>query len=166
MKRSICVWFIAFCILTQLSAPFQNSSRAQDIAPLHVVLLEQPSVVEKIMEWVPQEFAEFRQDSLGSSSARRYHDLVRERQSRWVDSLRRQRIQVLERRSLVLNMLLVRGPQREIEQLAAREEVRGVYPNRQRFLLMDSAPTVVGAPAFWGALGGIDKPVWESGSES
>ena len=52
-------------------------------------------------------------------------------------------------------MLLVRGSSKEIEELGRQEKVKGIYPNRERFLLMDTAPTVVGADVFWLALGGV-----------
>lgn len=157
MKKVASGCFIAFGILAQLSTPFQSSPRGENATALHIVVLKQASVVEKILEWVPQEFVEFRQSSLRTPSARRYHDLILSGQSQLIDSLESQRIQVLERRSFLVNMLLVKGSEQEMQQLGRREEVRGVYPNKRRFLLMDTAPTVVGAPSLWAVVGGIDN---------
>ncbi len=107
------------------------------------------------MEWVPEEVMEFRQTSLRGPAARRYQDSLQQSQGRFVDTVLSRRIEVLDRRSFLLNMLLVRGSRKVIEELGHQEEVKGIYPNPERFLLMDAAPTVVGAPDFWQAVGGI-----------
>ena len=157
MKKVACGCFIAL-ILAYFPASFQSTVSSAEAEDLHIVLLKDLSVAEKVMEWVPEEVMEFRQTSLRGPAARRYQDSIRHSQGRFVDTVLSRRIKVLDRCSFLLNMLLVRGSRKEIEELGRQEEVKGVYPNPKRFLLMDAAPTVVGASDFWFEVGGRYGP--------
>ena len=129
------------------------------------MLLKKPSLVAQTMSRNPGATAEVRQRFWNDPEALNYQREVLERQRQLVDRFRSTRLregktsrmEVLEQRAFLLNMLLVRGVQDELQELALSEEVEGIYPNVRLYPLLDSAPMVVGAPAVWEALGGLDK---------
>ncbi|MDA2929888.1 S8 family serine peptidase [Acidobacteria bacterium AH-259-O06] len=165
MKRLGLCGLIIFGILTHFLAAFQSPAQSAEEAQSYIVLLKEPSVVEKSLEWSPGGSAELRRWILDSPEARRYEQLIGEHQMQFLNEFFRAQVEegilssleVLDRRTFLLNMLVVRAHHEEIERLRQQEEVDGVYPNHKRYLLLDTAPLVVGAPALWEPLGGIDK---------
>ena len=129
------------------------------------MLLKKPSLVAQTMSRNPGATAEVRQRFWNDPEALNYQREVLERQQQLVDRFRSTRLregkpnrmEVLGQRAFLLNMLLVRGVPDELQELALSEEVEGIYPNVRLYPLLDSAPMVVGAPAVWEALGGLDK---------
>ena len=136
--------------------------------------------MEKVLEWSSGQPLAARREILKGSSARRYRTEVEAGQQRLVGNLARGRglagrsetirpLQVLDRRSFLLNRLVVRADGAEVERLRARPEVRAVYPNGERWLLLDEAPNQVGAPQLWELLGegeegaGISVAILDSG---
>ncbi|MEE8348942.1 MAG: S8 family serine peptidase, partial [Acidobacteriota bacterium] len=163
MKR-LTLACIILGILSHSLAAFQNPSPPGENPGDYLVLLTEPSVVEKIMEWTPEGSTQLRRTVLGSLDAVRYHRQIEDAQLRFlqtlsggVSGLERGRLNVLGRRAYLLNMLVVRAPASEIEQLRELPEVRAVYPNRELHLLLDSAPFLVGAPFLWEAVGGVEQ---------
>ena len=66
-------------------------------------------------------------------------------------------VQVLHRETLLINSLVVKATAPEVQELEKHPSVQGVYPNRERYLLMDAAPALVGAPAAWQEVGGSQE---------
>ncbi len=152
---------IAFAILAHLSVFAATEKSAED---LYIVVLEQPAVVEKVLEWSSGQPLAARKRILHGPSARRSRTEVEADQERLVGTLARghglagksettRPLQVLGRGSFLLNRLVIRADGAEVKRLRARPEVRGVYPNGERWLLLDEAPNQVGAPVLWELLG-------------
>ena len=163
MKRPA-LGFIILGILSHPLAAFQNPTGPAEEPESYLVLLREPSVVEKALEWTPEGSAQLRRTMLESLEAIRYQRQIEDGQLRFLRNLSLTptgigtgRLDVLDRRTYLLNRLLVRAPAGEIEQLREHQEVRAVYPNRELYPLLDSAPFLIGAPALWEAVGGVDQ---------
>ena len=163
MKR-LALGFIILGILSHPLAAFQNPTGPAEEPESYLVLLREPSVVEKALEWTPEGSAQLRRTMLESLEAIRYQRQIEDGQLRFLRNLSLTptgigtgRLDVLDRRTYLLNRLLVRAPAGEIEQLREHQEVRAVYPNRELYPLLDSAPFLIGAPALWEAVGGVDQ---------
>jgi minor extracellular serine protease Vpr len=81
-------------------------------------------------------------------------EAVADRQARTVERLQQLGVRVLDRRSFLVNILLVEKADADI--LQEDEEVLRIYPNEKRYALADRAAGLVGAPAAWTDLGGAD----------
>ncbi len=66
-------------------------------------------------------------------------------------------VQVLHRETLLINSLVVKATALEVQELENHPSVQGVYPNLERYLLMDAAPALVGAPVAWQKVGGSEE---------
>ena len=154
---------MVFIILAHFSAMFQNPLATPPAAPLHIVILREPSVAEKVLEWASDRPTSVRKLMVESLPARHYRDHLLRQQARFIHKLPGQGLkgeigpEVVDSRCFLLNMLLIQASQEEAEHLRSHQDVQGVYPNEERFLLMDTVPGVVAAPAFWTALGGLEK---------
>jgi hypothetical protein len=163
MKRLV----LGLTILGILSHPlpaFQKPALPAEALQDYLVLLTEPSVVEKTLEWTPDGSADMRRTVLRSLEAVRYQRQIEDNQLRFLSTLAQgasglgaRRLEVLGRRTYLLNMLLVRAPVSEIERLGEMPEVRAVYPNHELHPLLDSAPFLMGAPALWEAVGGVGQ---------
>ncbi|MFQ5738254.1 MAG: S8 family serine peptidase [Acidobacteriota bacterium] len=165
MKRPLLWVGIVFAILAQSSRGFQSASGDGGDVQLYLVVLDPPSVVEKIVEWTPDQGPPARRRLLDGSASAQYRKQIEQAQQAFAKSLSGpalfragqpvRPIEVVERRSFLIDSLLVRATPDQALFLARREGVKGVYPNARRFLLMDAAPELVGAPVFWQQLGGL-----------
>lgn len=163
MKR-LALGFIVLGILSQPLPAFQNPSPPAEESEQFLVLLTEPSVVEKTLEWTPEGSTQLRRTVLRSLAAARYQRQIEVNQLRLLRTLSQisagigaGRLEVLDRRTYLLNLLLVRGPASKIERLGELQEVRAIYPNRELYPLLDSAPFLMGAPSLWEAVGGVGQ---------
>ena len=163
MKR-LALGFIILGILSHPLPAIQNPTGPAEEPESYLVLLREPSVVEKALEWTPEGSAQLRRTMLESLEAIRYQRQIEDNQLRFLRNLSLTptgmgtgRLDVLDRRTYLLNRLLVRAPVGQIERLREHQEVRAVYPNRELYPLLDSAPFLIGAPALWEAVGGVDQ---------
>ena len=121
-------------------------------------------MVEKALEWSPEGSTELRRQILDGLEARRYQRQIEENQLRFLSSFLQDPLtieagglEVLDRRTYLLNMLLVRAPDSEVDRLRGLKEVQAVYANQKRYPLLDSAPFLIEAPVLWEALGGVGQ---------
>ena len=163
MKR-LALGFIILGILSHPLPAFQNPSPPAEEPEHYLVLLAEPSVVEKILEWTPGGSTQLRRAVLASLESVRYQRQIEDSQLRFLRTLSQSpsgvgtgRVEVLDRRTYLLNMLLVRAQTGEIERLRELQGVRAVYPNRELHPLLDSAPFLIGAPSLWESVGGVGQ---------
>ncbi len=163
MTRLFLSTLLLLTILSQPSAAFQKGP--DSTRQLYIVLLEQASLAEKVIEMTPDAGPSERRRLLESDWAARYQAELERNQERFIAARRnyrlrsqegilRQDLEVLDRRTTLLNSMVVRGSEDQMNALRADPGVRGVYPNRRLHLLMDSAPELVGATVAWQGLGG------------
>jgi len=167
MKKYLII--LAFVFLTPRLSPAQALPGGPNDGT-YIVLLKEPSVVEKVLETMSGESRAVRRHVLFSSATEEYQRSLEQSQQRTIKALTAvkpaagpggaqmstaPRITVLDRRSFLLNMLVVRCSPEMLIELRKRPDVKAVYPNRNRKLHMDSAPTIVSAVAVWEMLGGI-----------
>lgn len=155
--------FIAFAILAHPSAALQNP--AAPPGDLFIVVLKDPSVVEQVVDWTASLAPSARRGLMESREALQYARQLEARQLRLIREIRESRrgggialaaepLEVVDRRYFLLNMLVVRGSPAALERLARHAEVRKVYPSEERYLLLDTAPSLLRAGEFWAVLGG------------
>ena len=163
MKR-LALGFIILGILSHPLPAFQNPSPPAEEPEHYLVLLAEPSVVEKTLEWTPGGSTQLRRAVLASFESVRYQRQIEDSQLRFLRTLSQSpsgvgtgRVEVLDRRTYLLNMLLVRAQTGEIERLRELQGVRAVYPNRELHPLLDSAPFLIGAPSLWESVGGVGQ---------
>ena len=151
-----------FLLLGLLGRPSLWGASGEDV---YIVHLKQPSLVEQMLDESRGRPAFERRRMLESPQALAYRAEV---QSRQQDFLRRldERgllrsakrpqgvLQLLERRSYLINMLVVRTTAKAANDLTALAEVRGVFENTEFRPHLDTAPGIIGAPAAWELLGG------------
>ena len=167
MKRLGFFGFILLGILTHPLGAFQNPPEGGgQESESYIVLLKQPSVLETVLRWNPGVSLREKRLIWDSRETRQYQQRVDTNQMDLLERLAstaggpfvpQSALEVLDRRSFLLNMILVRSDPEGAERLRQSQEVKGVYPNTERYPLLDSAPQVVGAPVLWDALGGIDN---------
>ena len=167
MKRLGFFGFILLGILTHSLGAFQNPPEGGGPeSESYIVLLKQPSVLETVLRWNPGVSLEQKRLIWDSRETRQYQQRVEANQMDLLErlasaeggpSVTQSSLEVLDRRSFLLNMILVRSDPEGVERLRQSQEVKGVFPNAARYPLLDSAPQVVGAPVLWDALGGIDN---------
>ncbi len=136
----------------------------------YIVLLKEPSVVDKVLETTSGDSRAARRQILFGSATDEYKVSLDRSQLRTIQALTAAkpvtgpggaqmstapRIAVLDRRSFLLNMLVVSCSPEMVLELRKHPDVKAVYPNRSRKLHMDSAPTIVSAVAVWEMLGGV-----------
>jgi len=166
-----------YFIILALAFLMPCSSRAQ-IPPddprddTFLVLLKAPSVVEKVVEATPGESRAARRRILFSSALDDYQLSLERSQLRTVRGLTAlrpvpgpggaqmstaPRIAILDRRSFLLNLLVVRCSPEMLVELRRHPDVKAIYPNRSRKLHMDSVPTLVSTVGVWEMLGGVNS---------
>ncbi len=163
MKRLV-LGFIVLGFLSQPLPAFQNPSPLAEESETYLVVLRELSVVEKTLEWTPEGSMQLRRAVLGSLEAVGFQQQIEDDQLRFLRTFSQSsagigtgRLDVLDRRTYLLNTLLVRAPAGEIDRLREHPEVRAVYPNREFHPLLDSAPFLIGAPELWEAVGGVGQ---------
>ncbi len=133
---------------------------------LYIVVLEEPSVSEKVVEWTPGMSWRERRGTLFGAAAARHRKLLESRQDGVVRLATRapagsspvgERFVVTGRDTLLLNALFVRTDAGQAEAMRSWPGVKGVFPNRTVEPLMDAAPDFLGAPQVWELLGGISQ---------
>ncbi len=148
-----------------------SSGPAEEI---YLVVLRQACVAEHMLqEQVPRSRAR-RRELLAGDRAAGYRRLLERDQQEFLDrfdgvvSTKSKdsalppgdpawRLVVLDRQTDLINLLVVRAGEEALEILGASREVAGVYPNLQRWPMLDAAPTLVSAPAAWQKVGGVDR---------
>ncbi len=157
--KALCCGSMVLAILTYSPAAFQSQPAVSsgDSSRLYIVLLKTPSVVEQIVESTADQPVRARRSMLRGPAAQDYQSTIERQQLDLIRSIARlsESIEVLAHRSFLINVLIVRGPPQEVEQLLGLKQVAGIYPKEQRFLLMDKVPEVIGAPAAWSAIEAI-----------
>jgi minor extracellular serine protease Vpr len=141
---------ILLAILAYSCAAFQSSEPATP-SEACIVHLREPSVIESAARTYGARPG-------GASLLQRaplalLEDAIADRQNRTAERLQRAGARVLDRRSFLLNVLLVEAPNGVLESLQEDEEILAVYPNEKRFLQADRAAGLVGAPAAWADIG-------------
>ncbi len=167
MKKYLII--LALVFLTPCWSPAQPLSG--DLTDgTYIVLLKAPSVVDKVLEMTAGEPRAARRQILFSAATDEYQLSLERSQLRTIQALTASKslpgpggvqmsmapkIAVLDRRSFLLNMLIVRCLPQTLVELRKHPDVKAVYPNRSRKLHMDSVPTIVSAVAVWEMLGGV-----------
>lgn len=147
--------------------PLLTGFRSGDDRQLYIVVLKEPALAQKVVQWTPGRSWAQRKEILFSEAASEYRKGVElgqlELARKFVQTDRQRRLssdsqslEVVERRSLLLNSMLVRANPAQVEMMRQMPEVRGVYRNREVELLMDSIPEHVGAPQAWMQVGGLE----------
>ncbi len=167
MEKRAAFRFIILVILAQFLTGFQNLPAFENLSELYLVILKEPSMVEKVLEWAPQETGHVRRLILESPEAETYRAFLEDYQIRFSRQMRGEGLgvpllgqgylEVVDRGSFLLNRMLIRGSPEKIAQLERSEKVLGIYPMVQRFPLLDAAPQLIGAPSFWAALGEVEN---------
>ena len=152
---------LVLAILAQAPRAFQTLQPGAGEST-YIVVLEEPSVTERVLrsrsaEPGPGPGARQLLKSAGTAGHER---AVETSQRRFLSSIGQNPgtagVKVLHRETLLINSLVVKARGEELQALGNHPSVQGVYPNRQRYLLMDAAPALVGAPAAWQEVGGSE----------
>ena len=152
---------LVLAILAQAPRAFQTLQPGAGEST-YIVVLEEPSVTERVLrsrsaEPGPGPGARQLLKSAGTAGHER---AVETGQRRFLSSIGQNPgtagVKVLHRETLLINSLVVKATAEELQALGNHPSVQGVYPNRQRYLLMDAAPALVGAPAAWQEVGGSE----------
>ena len=154
MKRFLIAKVLTLVILAQAPQAYQMvpGSHAQDI---YIVVLREPSVAERVVKNSPKSSLRKLKGNFRLSKVRHSMD-VEASQRHLLESLSEgciTNMEVLHQETLLLNSLVVKAGTESLLELKGHPAVRGVYPNRERYLLMDAAPQLVEAPAAWQAIG-------------
>ncbi len=165
MKKYVII--LAFVLLT----PCLFAAPPVDLRDTtYIVLLKAPSVVDKVLETTSGDSRAVRRRILFSSATDEYKVSLDRSQLRTIQALTAvkpvtgpggaqmstaPRLAVLDRRSFLLNVLVVSCSPEMVIELRKHPDVKAVYPNRSRKLHMDSAPIIVSAVAVWEMLGGV-----------
>ncbi|MEE8583499.1 MAG: S8 family serine peptidase, partial [Acidobacteriota bacterium] len=156
------VFFGAVFLL--LGRPILWGASGEDV---YIVHMKQPSLVERMLDVSRGRPASEPRRLLESPQGLAYRAEVQSRQQDFIRGLdergllrsaRRPQgvLELLERRSYLVNMLVVRTTAKAAQDLAALAEVRGVFENTEFRPHLDTAPGILGAPAAWELLGGQD----------
>ena len=137
---------------------------------VYLVLLKERSVVEEVLSRTAGEPIQDRRLAFMSFETSAYSDSLERSQLEIIDRLTNQiefsqlsssastsagdKIEVLDRRHYLTNVLIVRAPQSAATILKSSAAVRDVIPARARYPLLDAAPQAVHAPAYWEAIPG------------
>ncbi|MFB3904538.1 MAG: S8 family serine peptidase [Acidobacteriota bacterium] len=169
MKKHLIILAVVF-LISGLNATQALSDDHREST--YIVLLKAPSVVQKVLETTPGESRSVRRQILFGSTSDEYRQSLERSQLRTIQALTAlkplpgpagsqmstaPRIAVLDRRSFLVNMLVVRCSPETLVELRKHPDVKAVYPNRSRRLHLDSVPTIVSANAVWEMLGGVNS---------
>ena len=127
----------------------------------HIVVLEEPAVAERVLRSRSAEPDLRARQLLKSAGTVGHKRAVETSQRRFLSSLGQNPstagVKVLHQETLLINSLVVKATAEELQELENHPSVQGVYPNLKRYLLMDAAPALVGAPAAWQEVGGSEE---------
>ncbi|HXK59340.1 MAG TPA: S8 family serine peptidase [Acidobacteriota bacterium] len=171
MRKQLLV--IAFVLLSTIGVSSVSGAPPSQRGDTYIVVLKEPSVVEKVIELTRGESRSVRRQMLFSPAAIDYQRSLETSQLRTLraftsigDRPGRLAVQgasspeppvtVLARQSFLLNMMVVRCTEAGLSELRRHPDVKVIYQSRKRQLHMDSVPLVVGAMAVWDLLGGIE----------
>ncbi len=157
-------WLGLLVFILSIRPPFGQT----DERDIHLVLLRQPSVVEKVLSRTPNLALLERRHALQTSEAVAYRDSLERAQLQLIDRLIRRvdsslpsnasagrgSIEILDRRHFLLNVLFVRASDSALKRIRAEPAVQTVVRSRERFPLLDTAPRVVNAPSYWAVIPG------------
>ena len=136
---------------------FQPGSREST----YIVVLEEPSVTERVLQSRSAEPGLRARKLLKSAGTAGHKRAVETSQRRFLSSIGQKPstagVRVLHQETLLINSLLVKATTAQLQELENHPSVQGVYPNRRRYLLMDAAPALVGAPGAWQEVGGSEE---------
>ena len=157
MKRSLLAVALVLAILAQAPRAYQAFQTGSGEST-YIVVLEEPSVAERVLRTRSAEPGLRARQLLKSAGTVGYDRAVETSQRRFLSSIgqnpRTAGVEVLHQETLLINSLVVQATAAEVQELENHPSVQGVYPNRKRYLLMDAAPALVGAPAAWQEVGG------------
>ena len=127
----------------------------------YIVVLQEPSVAQRVLRRRSAAPALPARQLLKGAGTAGHKRAVESSQRRFLSSIGQNPgtdgVQVLHRETLLINSLVVKATALEVQELENHPSVQGVYPNRERVLLMDAAPQLVGAPAAWQEVGGSEE---------
>jgi minor extracellular serine protease Vpr len=162
-----CLLVVLSCLAAAgLRAQTPSIGQSQDVDS-YIVLLRAPSVVEQAIS-LAGSVAERRRLIFGEAGRERRRSVEVE-QERFAHRLRTDirdatsvlsvaaPVEVLARRSFLVNMLVVRAGPHGLDYLRRQPEVRAIYPNLDRQMLMDTVPSIVSVADVWAMLGGVQN---------
>ena len=127
----------------------------------YIVVLEEPPVAERVLRSRSAEPDLRARQLLKSAGTVGHKRAVETSQRHFLSSLGQNPstagVKVLHQETLLINSLVVKATAEELQELEKHASIQGVYPNRKRYLLMDAAPALVGAPAAWQEVGGSEE---------
>ena len=151
---------LVLAILAQAPRAYQTS-QGSSRESIYIVVLQEPSVAQRVLRIRPTAPALPARHFLKNAGAVDHERAVESSQCRFLSSIGQNPgtdgVQVLHRETLLINSLVVKATAQELQELENHPSVQGVYPNRERYLLMDAAPALVGAPAAWQEVGGSEE---------
>ena len=151
---------LVLAILAQAPRAYQ-ASQGSSGESTYIVVLQEPSVAQRVLRSRLTEPALAARQFLKGAATVGHERAVESSQRRFLSSIGQNPgtdgVQVLHRETLLINSLVVKASALEVQQLENHPSVQGVYPNRERYLLMDAAPQLVGAPAAWQEVGGSEE---------
>ena len=151
---------LALAILAQAPRAYQAFQPGSGEST-YIVVLEEPSVAQRVLRSRSAEPGLRARQLLKSAGTVGHDRAVETSQRRFLSSIgqnpRTAGVKVLHQETLLINSLVVKATAEELQELENHPSVQGVYPNRKRYLLMDAAPALVGAPAAWQEVGGSEE---------
>ena len=160
MKRSLLAVALVLAILAQAPRAYQAFQPGSGEST-YIVVLEEPPVAQRVLRSRSAEPDLRARQLLKSAGTVGHKRAVETSQRRFLSSLGQNPstagVKVLHQETLLINSLVVKATAEELQELEKHPSVQGVYPNRKRYLLMDAAPALVGAPAAWQEVGGSEE---------
>ena len=151
---------LVFAILAQAPRAYQAFQPGSGEST-YIVVLEEPPVAQRVLRSRSAEPDLRTRQLLKSAGTVGHKRAVETSQRRFLSSLGQNPstagVKVLHQETLLINSLVVKATAEELQELENHPSVQGVYPNRKRYLLMDAAPALVGAPAAWQEVGGSEE---------
>lgn len=160
--------WLGFLLLLLLSQGLAGNQPQAVEKALYLVYLKEPSVVEKVLSQADSRAVQTLRSELKSDAALRHRAWVERSQQQLIERLtgRRQSnllsstpishddIELLDRRSFLVNLLVVRTSPATAERVRADSAVKSMVEAKERFLLLDTATHVIQAPSYWEAIPG------------
>ena len=160
MKSSWLGVALALAILAQAPRAYQAFQPGSGEST-YIVVLEEPSVAERVLRSRSAEPGPRARLLLKSAGTVGHGRAVEASQRRFLSSIgqnpRTAGVKVLHQETLLINSLVVKATAEELQELEDHPSVQGVYPNPNRYLLMDAAPALVEASLAWQEVGGSEE---------
>ena len=156
MKRSLTGVALVLAILAQAPRAFQTAQPGSG-GSTYIVVLDEPAVAQRVLRSRSAGPGRWARRLLKNADVPAHERAVGASQRRFLSSIADNPatagVEVLHSESLIINSLVVRATAHQRQELGIQPGVRGVYPNHERYLLMDAAPALVAAPAAWDQVG-------------